>query len=112
MLDTKITWEETLDPMGCARGPEEFEKFSRDPARTPMQWNSEVSAGFSTNNITYLPVHSCYASRNVEIQQETEVRSNLNTYKKLANLRKDVVFKNGDYELASLNYDRVLVLKR
>lgn len=111
MLDTKVLWNRTIDPMGCARGINEYEYFSRDPARAPMQWNSEISAGFSTNAITYLPVDPNYADRNVEVQQSKE-RSNLKTYKELATLRKDPVFTNGDCEFANLNNDRVLVLKR
>ncbi|XP_020290811.1 maltase A3-like [Pseudomyrmex gracilis] len=111
MLDTKITWEATIDPMGCAKGQDKFENFSRDPARTPMQWNSEVAAGFSKNKTTYLPVNSDYVSRNVKIQKN-KLKSNLHTYKELASLRKKEVFRNGDYELASLNDHRVLVLRR
>lgn len=111
MLDTKISWDKTIDPMGCARDINSYKYFSRDPARTPMQWNITISAGFSTNETTYLPVHPHYVYRHVKIQQ-TNKRSNLKTYKKLAILRKDPVFTNGDYEFASLNNNRVLVLKR
>ncbi|KAG5318955.1 MAL1 Maltase, partial [Pseudoatta argentina] len=111
MLDTKILWNSTIDPMGCARGINEYKYFSRDPARTPMQWSSKSSAGFSVNKTTYLPIHLNYVNRNVEIQQNRK-RSNLKTYKKLAILRKQSVFTDGDYEFASLNNDRVLVLKR
>ncbi|KMQ89399.1 maltase 1-like protein [Lasius niger] len=108
MLDAKINWDKTIDPMGCARGIKEYEYFSRDPARTPMQWDSKTSAGFSTNETTYLPVHYNYKNHNVETQQS----KNLKTYKELAILRKRPVFMNGDYEFTSLNNDRVLVLKR
>ncbi|EZA54842.1 alpha-glucosidase isoform X2 [Ooceraea biroi] len=111
MLDTKVLWNRTLDPMGCAKGIEKYEYFSRDPARTPMQWNSEISAGFSTNETTYLPIHSNYINRNVQAQLNRK-RSNLKTYKELAALRKGPVFVNGDYEFKSLNNNRVLVLKR
>lgn len=110
MLDTKISWDETIDPIGCASGSKKYEYFSRDPVRTPMQWNSEVSAGFSKNKTTYLPVHHHY-NNNVEVQQNKN-ESNLKTYKNLAILRKNPIFRNGDYELASLNHDHVLVLKR
>ncbi|XP_011699400.1 PREDICTED: maltase A1-like [Wasmannia auropunctata] len=111
MLETKIFWNRTIDPMGCARGTNEYEYFSRDPARTPMQWSFENSGGFSINETTYLPIHPDYVYRNVEIQQSNS-RSILKTYKKLANLRKDPVFTDGAYEFASLNNDRVLVIKR
>jgi len=110
MLDTKISWNITIDPMGCVRGVNEYKYFSRDPARTPMQWNSRTSAGFSINKTTYLPIHPNYVYRNVEIQRDK--RSNLKTYKELAILRKEPVFTDGNYEFASLNNNRVLVLKR
>lgn len=111
MLDAKIPWNRTIDPIGCSKGEREFERFSRDPARTPMQWNSAESAGFSTNGTTYLPIHSNYIHRNVETQLKKE-RSNLQTYKKLAALRRKSVFTDGDYEFASLNNNRVLMLRR
>ncbi|XP_035742844.1 maltase A3-like isoform X2 [Vespa mandarinia] len=111
MLDSKIRWHETIDPMGCAQTEDTYENFSRDPARAPMQWNNEVSAGFSTNKSTYLPVNPEYVTRNVKYQEAQE-RSNLRTYKRLAKLRKDIVFTHGDYELKSTNNNNVLILKR
>lgn len=111
MLDRKMLWNETIDPMGRSRTNETYERYSRDPARTPMQWNSNISAGFSTNEITYLPLHPDYIERNIE-KQQLRKRSNLNTYKSLTILRRDRVFTHGDYELATLNNDRVLILKR
>lgn len=111
MLDSKIPWNRTIDPMGCFRGEKKFEHFSRDPARTPMQWTSAKSAGFSTNDTTYLPVHFNYIRRNVEAQL-AEKRSNLQIYKKLAALRREPAFTDGDCEFASLNNNRMLVLKR
>ncbi|XP_078034890.1 maltase 2 [Augochlora pura] len=111
MLNTKISWYDTIDPMGKSRTRETYEKYSRDPARTPMQWNSDPSAGFSTNWRTYLPLHPEYLSRNVEAQRNA-TQSNLNTYKMLSKLRKEAVFTHGGYELATSNNDRVFVLKR
>ncbi|KAL2718411.1 maltase A3-like [Vespula squamosa] len=111
MLDFKIQWNRTIDPMGCTRTEETYENFSRDPARTPMQWNSKVSAGFSTNKTTYLPIHPEYITRNVE-NQEAQEYSNLRVYKKLAKLRKQIVFTHGDYELKSTNNNNILILKR
>nr|XP_033327991.1 maltase A3-like [Megalopta genalis] len=111
MLDRKISWYETIDLMGTSRTRETYEKYSRDPARTPMQWNSSTSAGFSTRRRTYLPVHQEYLNRNVEAQRR-ETQSNLNAYKQLSKLRKEPVFTHGGYELATSNNDRVFILKR
>lgn len=47
MEDTWISWEDTMDPQGCNAGKEGFEASSRDPARTPFQWNMYPSAGES-----------------------------------------------------------------
>ncbi|CAK9822936.1 Maltase 1 [Anthophora retusa] len=111
MLDRKMLWNETIDPMGCAKTKETYANYSRDPARTPMQWNSDTSGGFSTNKTTYLPLHPDYLQRNVEAQKK-EIQSNLNTYKLLAELRRQEVFTYGDYEFATLNDDRIFILRR
>ncbi|XP_061084217.1 amino acid transporter heavy chain SLC3A1 [Conger conger] len=66
-----------------------FGKFnpnaSRDPQRSPMQWNAEPYAGFSRNE-TWLPIHPDYATVNVEVQQ-TESGSVLEQYRTLSLLR-------------------------
>jgi len=45
MEDTWISWEDTKDPQGCNAGKDVYEKASRDPARTPFQWDNTTSAG-------------------------------------------------------------------
>lgn len=45
MGDTWISWEETQDPQGCSAGKSGFESTSRDPERTPFQWDNSTSAG-------------------------------------------------------------------
>ena len=47
MLDADISYENTMDPWGCNCGPINYVNCSRDPARTPMQWNGAKNAGFS-----------------------------------------------------------------
>ncbi|XP_076283372.1 maltase A3 [Lasioglossum baleicum] len=111
MLDRELSWAETIDPMGRSKTKETYHKYSRDPARTPMQWSIHTSAGFSNNTSTYLPIHQEYRTINVESQLQ-ERQSNLNIYKQLSALRKNKVFTHGGYELATLNNDRVFVLKR
>lgn len=45
MEDTYITWEQTTDPWAKAQGEEQYLKVSRDPNRTPLQWNDSLNAG-------------------------------------------------------------------
>lgn len=60
-------------------------RFSRDNARTPMQWNASEYAGFSTVS-PWLPVHDDYVTNNAEVQ-EADPASVLNWYRMLAGLR-------------------------
>ena len=45
MENTYISFEKTQDPNGCAQGPDHYQETSRDPERTPMQWNASKFAG-------------------------------------------------------------------
>ena len=59
---------------------------SRDPSRTPMQWDDRANAGFSTGR-PWLPVESCYAERNVA-RLSFDPRSILSFYHRLIELRR------------------------
>ncbi|XP_014664799.1 PREDICTED: maltase 2-like isoform X3 [Priapulus caudatus] len=102
MLDHgSITFNETRDPRGLILGPDRYQEHSRDPARTPMQWDSsEPSAGFSTNPETWLPMHPDYKTINVQLQVMID-NSTLNTYKALVALRAKRSFQEGDLVLAT-----------
>ena len=70
-------------------------KFSRDNARTPMQWSRSTHAGF-TKGLPWLPVEH---DRNwtVEVEAEDE-NSVLSYYRRLAKLRKGIeALTAGDY---------------
>ncbi len=66
-------------------------KFSRDNARTPMQWSDEENAGFTTGT-PWLKVNPNYVDINVSMQQDDpdSVRS---FYKNLIALRKNPEYK-------------------
>lgn len=66
-------------------------RFSRDNARTPMQWSDGENAGFSAGK-PWLKVNPNYSSINVESQLSDE-NSVLCFYKKLIAIRKDPAYK-------------------
>lgn len=61
-------------------------KISRDNARTPMQWNANSNAGF-TSAIPWLKVNPNYTTINVESQQNCS-QSVLSMYKNIIEYRK------------------------
>ncbi|XP_013136071.1 PREDICTED: maltase A1-like [Papilio polytes] len=105
MVDGFISWEDTVDPRGCnTDDPINYWMESRDPERTPFQWNSEKNAGFSSADRTWLPVAEGYETLNVGVQEGAHI-SHLNVYKALAQLRTDPVFRHGRYDSVALNSD-------
>lgn len=53
MVDFKnISWEDTKDPAACNTNRNVYMDFSRDPERTPFQWDDTKNAGFSNADKT------------------------------------------------------------
>jgi alpha-glucosidase len=83
MHDVSISPEQVRDP---------FEKnvpglgLGRDPERTPMQWNSDVHAGFTTVR-PWLPLPDDYRTVNVTVERK-DLTSILNLYHRLSQLRR------------------------
>ena len=72
------------------------QKFSRDNARTPMQWNSSANAGF-TSGKPWLPVHEDFMTCNAAFE-ERDANSVLNFYRQLCELRESSpVLLSGEY---------------
>lgn len=88
LQDVHLSWEDTIDPAGCNTNSTIYEKYSRDPARTPMPWNADTNGGFSTAAKTWLPLASDYKTKNVA-QQKSAAKSHLKTFQKLTKLRRE-----------------------
>lgn len=110
MTDVFISWEDTVDPQACRSDRDRYDGLSRDPARTPFQWNSDKNAGFSTSNKTWLPVANNYTDCNVELEESQE-NSHLKVFRELIALRETSTIKYGGLELNTAD-DDVLVYKR
>lgn len=113
MVDLRtISYEDTQDPQGVLPGPEEYQKYTRDPVRTPMQWDSSPNAGFSsTDGKTWLPVHPNFTEHNLELQKAAE-RSHYHVYTQLVELREHPAIRSNNYESTVLNDDQVFAYKR
>jgi alpha-glucosidase len=93
MKDVHIPFEEMQDPQGLNM-PDL--NMSRDPARTPMQWNSSKYAGFTTAR-PWLRISDDYTLNNVEEQLKDD-SSTLLLYKQLIALRQsEPSLLYGDY---------------
>lgn len=113
LVDTHLTWAETLDPSACnTLDPDgDWEKVSRDPARTPFPWDDTSMAGFTNGTKTWLPINSDYTTNNVKVQLAA-ANSHLKIFMKLTKLRKTNVLRQGQYDSKLINSDNVLIYRR
>ena len=90
-------------------------KESRDNARTPMQWDDSVNAGFNKSHKTWLKVNPNYKQINVK-EQLSDEDSILNYYKKLLKVRKDEkysdIFVYGDFKAINSDIKNVFIYTR
>lgn len=94
MRDVPIPFSEVQDPQGLNMPGK---NLSRDPARTPMQWDSSENAGF-TDGRPWLRLDRTFHRRNVQTQQQ-HVYSSLSLYKRLIDLRRqEPSLLTGDYK--------------
>ena len=83
MQDVAIPQQKVQDPQGL-RSP----GYSRDPARTPMQWDAGPNAGFCPPGVEpWLPISVDHAQVNVEAERD-DPRSMLSFFRQLTRLRR------------------------
>ncbi|XP_050491663.1 alpha-glucosidase-like [Bombus huntii] len=102
MVDRPFTYKETVDPAGCNAGPARYYLKSRDPERTPFQWDSTTSAGFSNGTKTWLPVHPNYKTLNLAAQKRA-TSSPYQLFKQLMNIKKRPVIARGSLNVSVLD---------
>jgi alpha-glucosidase len=96
------------DPIGKSFWP--FFK-GRDGCRAPMQWSSEINAGFSKSN-PWLPVNQDFPQRNV-VRQQSDPESLLNFFKELVAIRKtQPALQRGDFTPLETNPRDILAFER
>ncbi|BFZ00898.1 hypothetical protein BsWGS_03937 [Bradybaena similaris] len=103
MTESNISYNQTRDPFGINFGPDRYQEVSRDPARTPMQWDDGDQAGFTSGNQTWLPLADDYKVRNVKTEQESATLTSLQFYKQLARLRARPAFISGKFTVAHVD---------
>ncbi|MGD1822803.1 MAG: glycoside hydrolase family 13 protein [Pleomorphochaeta sp.] len=90
-----------------------FNNISRDNARTPMQWNDSVNAGFCMKDINpWLEVNPNYKFINVESQIYNE-DSIYSFYKKLIKLRHEIeCIVYGDFKMIDIKNKSIFSYER
>lgn len=110
MTDVRISWEESKDPAACNAGEELYAEKSRDPCRTPFQWDDSTLAGFTNGSTTWLPVGPNYRAVNVKVENGLE-KSHLKVYKAMMKLRESKTFQHGSVKASAVN-ETVLAIVR
>lgn len=78
--------------------------YNRDHARSPMQWDCSVNAGFNKGTKPWLKVNKNYLNGINVLQEKNDPNSILNFYKKLVSLKTNSeVIKKGDIKVIFLS---------
>lgn len=108
-LHKDVDDEETLKALKV-----EYQKKSRDNARTPMQWDASPNAGFTTADATpWMKVHPNHKEINAA-SQTSNPSSVFHTWRSVLETRKKhvEVFVYGNFELVDEAHEQVLAYSR
>jgi len=107
MRDVPIPPEEVQDPQGLNMPGK---NLSRDPQRTPMQWDNSENAGFSPAK-PWLRLSAAYKRINVE-REKNNTDSHLCLYKRLIALRqREPAFMTGDYKPVHADHQAIAYIR-
>jgi glycosidase len=110
-LDVAVPADRVRDPMGIRSG---VPGLGRDGGRTPMAWDTSLSAGFSTEppEGLWLPLHRHWGRENVASQSKDE-NSMLSLYRALLGLRRErPALRTGAYRPLTCSSDKVFSFER
>ncbi|CAK1549550.1 unnamed protein product [Leptosia nina] len=111
MRDGYISWNDTVDVQACNQANESnYLDYSRDPARTPFQWDSSSNAGFTTGSKTWLPIAEDYQTINLQSQTDAP-QSNFKVYQTLTQLRKEPALSHGNHLIKALTENTLVVVR-
>lgn len=110
MLDTELSWDDTVDPAACQTSPEYYQDYTRDPARTPFQWDTTANSGFTNYSKPWLPVSPAYTTVNVQVE-ESDSWSHLKLFKEMMKLRELEDFRNCHYQTAVLGSNVFAIIR-
>ncbi|XP_072156084.1 maltase A3 [Bemisia tabaci] len=98
MEDAPVRWDQRQDPNNGGGGRTDL----RDAYRAPMQWDDSTNSGFTINSRPWLPLHPDYVYKNVAAQLK-ESESHLKIFKRLMELRKSPIIKDGELDTCPLS---------
>ncbi|XP_058832024.1 maltase 2-like isoform X2 [Topomyia yanbarensis] len=110
MTDYELTWADTKDPAACQTSSTDYQKYTRDPARTPFHWNTTSMAGFTMGTSTWLPINPIYTTVNVETELNTD-KSHIKVFKRLMELRDKDEFHTVSYGTDTLGESVFAILR-
>src|SRR5258708_21264581 len=103
MRDVPIPLSEVQDPQGLNMPGK---NLSRDPARTPMQWDYSKNAGF-TDGRPWLRLDRLFHRENEQVQKQN-IYSCLSLYKPLIQLRQqETSLMTGNYKTVYSNHHMI-----
>ncbi|XP_067627239.1 maltase A1 [Eurosta solidaginis] len=107
MTDVFISWEDSVDPQACNANPDIYYAVTRDPARSPYQWDASPHAGFTSGDHTWLPLADDFKMNNA-LAQLRAPQSHLQIFKKLVRLRKEPAFQDGELQIKAIDDDVII----
>jgi len=111
MMNVDIPPEKLRDTAGYT--PSDAKRFSRDPERTPMQWDAGPNAGFCPAGVDpWLPLAGDYERVNVAVQDQ-DPQSTLALFRSLTALRRETpALRVGSYRSLDAGVNAVFAYER